>query len=119
MRIWAATLMLSLLMAGAARATQTETDTLDQAMTTAMSSNPALASARERARAEGEAVPLALADWLPQISVNASANQTHRSEHTFALTVREKPEYWIASLNTSWLLFASGRRTAAMHQGWG
>jgi len=116
MGIWAATLMCSLLIVGAASATETETETLDQAMAAAMSSNPALASARERARAEGEAVPLALAEWLPQINVNASANQTRRSERTFALTVREKPEYWIASLNTSWLLFASGRRTAAMHQ---
>lgn len=91
-------------------------ETLPEAMGTALATNPSLASARAQVRAVREALPLAWAEALPQVSGVASANQVLRGENTPAFTIREQPEYWIATLNTSTLLFGSGRVLASTRQ---
>lgn len=91
-------------------------ETLPEAMSKALETNPSLASARAQVRAVREALPLAWSEALPQVSGAASANQIQRGENIPALTIREQPEYWIATLNTSTLLFGSGRVLASTRQ---
>lgn len=92
-------------------------ETLPEAMESAIEGNPSLAAARARVQSIREELPLAWSEALPQIDLNASANQVNRSEQSpFATTVRERPDYWIASINTSTLLFGSGRVLASTRQ---
>lgn len=84
----------------------------------AMSTNPALAAERSRVRAVRQTLPQAWAELLPQVSVDASAVEQDSSEDEFlpAFTIREQPEYWIASVRSSTLLFGSGRVLASTRQ---
>ena len=116
MRIPFAAFCSLLALATVARAEETARETLPEAMAIALKSNPGLASARDQATAAREALPIAWAEALPQISASASANQVYRSERTLGFFVRDRPEYWIASINTSWLLFGGGRVMASTHQ---
>jgi|CXWL01.1.fsa_nt_gi outer membrane protein len=95
---------------------QANGESLPDAMATALETNPSLASARAQVRGVRESLPLAWSEALPQISGNASATQTLRGENTPAFTIREQPEYWIATLNTSTLLFGGGRVWASTRQ---
>ncbi|HVY83683.1 MAG TPA: TolC family outer membrane protein [Caulobacterales bacterium] len=79
-------------------------ETLDEAMTDAVTSNPALAAQRERLSAARQAVPLALSEALPQISLSADA--TRSDGHGGGNTPRN--DDWGASANGSQLLFSSG-----------
>jgi len=97
-------------------ATPASAETLPDAMRMALETNPSLAAARAQVRGVREALPLAWAEALPQISGAATATQIQRGEDQFAFTIREQPEYWIASLNTSTLLFGSGRVLASTRQ---
>lgn len=85
---------------------------------TAISTNPALAAERARVRAVRQALPQAWAELLPQVTVDASAIEQDSSEDEFlpAFTIREQPEYWIASVRSSTLLFGSGRVLASTRQ---
>lgn len=80
---------------------------------TAVSSNPGLAAERARLRAIRQALPAAWAELLPQVTVDASAIEQDSSEENIAFTVRQQPEYWIASVHASTLLFGSGRVAAS------
>ncbi|GAM98289.1 type I secretion outer membrane protein tolC precursor [alpha proteobacterium U9-1i] len=91
-------------------------ETLPEAMRMALETNPSLASSRAQVRAVREALPLAWSEALPQISGSATATQILREENQPAISIREQPEYWIASLNTSTLLFGSGRVMASTRQ---
>jgi outer membrane protein len=82
----------------------------------AVSTNPALAAERSRVRAVRQAMPQAWAELLPQVSVDATAIEQDSTEEGFAFTVREQPEYWIASVRSSTLLFGSGRVLASTRQ---
>ncbi|MGE0741147.1 MAG: TolC family outer membrane protein [Hyphomonadaceae bacterium] len=92
-------------------------ETLPEAMQSAIEGNPSLAAARARVTAIRQELPLAWSEALPQISLSGSANQNNRSEQSpFATTVRERPDYWIASVNTSTLLFGGGRVWASTRE---
>lgn len=91
-------------------------ETLPEAISAALASSPALGSERARLAAVREALPLAWAEALPQINADASANTVNRSEPIFSPNVREQPEYWIATVRTSTLLFGSGRILASTRQ---
>jgi outer membrane protein len=84
----------------------------------AMSTNPSLAAERARVRAVRQAMPQAWAELLPQVTVDASAIEQDSSEDEFlpAFTIREQPEYWVASVRSSTLLFGSGRVLASTRQ---
>jgi outer membrane protein len=91
-------------------------ETLPEAISAALSSSPSLAAQRARLQAVRQALPIAWAEALPQISVDLSANQTERTENQLALTVREQPEYWIGSVRTSTLLWGAGRVSSSTRQ---
>ena len=84
----------------------------------AVATNPGLAAERTRVRAVRQALPQAWAELLPQVSAEASVIEQDSSEDEFtpAFTIREQPEYWIASVRSSTLLFGSGRVLASTRQ---
>jgi outer membrane protein len=115
MRRFNAGLVAALL--AAAIASPAAGETLPEAMQSAVESNPTLAAARARVLSVRQELPLAWSQALPQIQFDASANQINRSEQSpFASNVREQPDYWITSINTSTLLFGSGRVLASTRQ---
>jgi outer membrane protein len=83
-------------------------DTLDEAMSTAVETNPSLAAQRQRLRAAREALPQALSEALPQVSVGGLAARTDRDGEG-PLIDTPPTEAWSASANASQLLFGSGR----------
>lgn len=95
-----------------------EGPTFQSEAVTAISTNPSLAAERARVRAVRQALPQAWAELLPQVTVDATAIEQDSSEDEFlpAFTIREQPEYWIASVRSSTLLFGSGRVLASTRQ---
>lgn len=91
-------------------------ETLPEALTDALQSNPALSSQRAQLNAVRQELPLAWSEALPHITGSASATRQQQSEGTFAITVRQQPEYWIGTINTSTLLFGSGRVWSSTRQ---
>jgi outer membrane protein len=87
-------------------------DTLDEAMVSAVESNPSLAAQRQRLRATRENLPQAWAEALPQVSVSAGATVTDRDNETPFLDT-DRTEDWSGSANASQLLFGSGRVVAS------
>ncbi|MGD9967434.1 MAG: TolC family outer membrane protein [Hyphomonadaceae bacterium] len=88
-------------------------DTLGEAMASAQETNPTLAAQRQRLRATREALPQALAEALPQVSVSASANANDRDFEDPAIPDAGRTETWSAQANVSQLLFGSGRVLAS------
>lgn len=82
----------------------------------AITSNPALAAERARVMAVRQSMPVAWSELLPQVSAEASAISQDSTEQRLALNIREQPEYWIATLRVSTLLFAGGRVFATTRQ---
>jgi outer membrane protein len=109
--LWAAASCLALIAATPAAA-----ETLSEALYTAVETSPRLGSAREQVSAARQALPIAWAEALPQISATASANKIERSETVPATFVREQPKYWVASLTTSTTLFSSGHVFASTRE---
>lgn len=99
-------------------AQELEAPTFQSEAMTAMSTNPSLAAERARVRAVRQALSQAWSELLPQVSVDATAIEQDSSEDEFlpAFTIREQPEYWIASVRSSTLLFGSGRVLASTRQ---
>lgn len=97
---------------------QVEPPTFQAEAMTAMLTNPSLAAERSRVRAVRQALPQAWSELLPQVSLDATAIEQDSSEDEFlpAFTIREQPEYWIASVRSSTLLFGSGRVLASTRQ---
>jgi outer membrane protein len=97
---------------------EVEAPTFQSEAVIAMSTNPGLAAERARVRAVRQALPQAWAELLPQVTVDATAIEQDSSEDEFlpAFTIREQPEYWIASVRASTLLFGSGRVLASTRQ---
>jgi outer membrane protein len=106
------TLIVSLAALSAAISTA-QADTLADAMVSAQDSNPTLAAQRQRLRATREALPQALADALPQVSVSASANASDRDFEDPLEPDAGRNETWSAQANVSQLLFGSGRVLAS------
>lgn len=121
MRLSAASVGFVMLIATAsfdAAAQETERATFESEAMIAISTSPTLAAERARVRAVREALPQAWSEILPQVSVDASAIEQDSTEDEFtpAFTIREQPEYWIASVRASTLLFGSGRVLASTRQ---
>jgi len=83
-------------------------ETLDEAVASAVETNPSLAAQRARLNATREQLPQARADLLPQLSVSAGADRTNNDLGT--------DEGWSAGLSASQLLFAGGRTLASVRQ---
>lgn len=83
-------------------------ETLAEAMTAAVDSNPTLAAQRQRLNATREALPQAWAEALPQVSVSGLAQASDRDSDN-PLLEGDRTETWTASANASQLLFGSGR----------
>ncbi len=83
-------------------------DTLADAMSDAIQSNPSLAAARQRVNATRETLPQAWSEALPQVSVSGSASASDR-DADFALLDGDREENWSANASASQLLFAGGR----------
>lgn len=96
--------LLALAMAAPAAA-----DTLPEAMTEAVESNPTLAAQRQRLAATREALPQAWAEALPQVSLSAGANVGER----FPTPADDRTETWTGSASASQLVFGSGRVLAS------
>jgi outer membrane protein len=82
----------------------------------AVASNPSLAAERARLLAVRQALPTAWAEALPQINADALVVAQDRTEDRFDLSIRGQPEYWIASVRVSTLLFGGGRIWASTRQ---
>lgn len=80
-------------------------DTLADAMSTAVQTNPSLGAARQRLRATREVLPQAWSEALPQINLSAGAT---RADFSGDLGDGHS-ETWNAGADASQLLFASGR----------
>jgi outer membrane protein len=89
---------------------------LVEATAAALETSPSLASSRARLEAVREEMPIAWAEALPRVTLDASAFDNERSEFTLPTTVRENSQYWIGSVRTSTLLFGGGRAWFARRQ---
>lgn len=83
-------------------------DTLGEAMTAAVNSNPTLAAQRQRLNATREALPQAWAEALPQVTVSGVAQRSGVDSDVPALDTPSQ-ETWTTQANGSQLLFGSGR----------
>jgi len=90
-------------------------DTLAEAMSAAVDSNPSLAAQRARLRATREQLPQAWAEALPQISVSAGATRRAFGGENADGTPVTSPaqEDWSGSASASQLLFGGGRVLAS------
>src|SRR5262245_59688454 len=97
--------------------TTAPTDTLDEAIVSAMTTNPSLAAARQRLAATRESLPQARAEMLPSLtlsaSTSASASETRFDDGT---TTGSEVAPWSGGVSASQLLFASGRVAATTRQ---
>ncbi|UPT61161.1 MAG: TolC family protein [Hyphomonadaceae bacterium JAD_PAG50586_4] len=115
---WGAIAFLVAMTPLGAAAQTSEPATFQSEAIIAISTSPTLAAERARVRAVREALPQAWSELLPQVSLDASAIEQDSTEDEFtpAFTIRERPEYWIASVRASTLLFGSGRVLASTRQ---
>ncbi len=93
-------------------ATPASAETLAEAMTAAVESNPSLAAQRRRLDATREALPQAWAEALPQVSVIGLA-QSSDGDSDNPLLETGRIETWTTSANASQLVFGSGRVLAS------
>ncbi|MFO1018793.1 MAG: TolC family outer membrane protein [Hyphomonadaceae bacterium] len=87
-------------------------ETLAESMTSAVEGNPTLAAQRQRLNATREALPQAIAQALPQVSISGSASATDRDSDNVALD-GDRTETWSANAGVSQLLFGGGRVLAS------
>lgn len=109
-------LMMGAMFVAAAISTPGYAQTLEEETRATIATSPALGAERARLEAVREARPLAWSELLPQISLEGSAVDYDRSEFNAMNQVRELPNYWLASLRSSTLLFGSGRVWASTRQ---
>lgn len=83
-------------------------ETLVEATAAALETSPALAAERARLEAVREEMPIAWAEALPQITLDAAAFDGRSTEQAIPIRVRENPEYWIGTVRSSTLLFGGG-----------
>ncbi len=106
-------LMLGLALVAVVAAAPAYAQTLEEETRATIATSPALGVERARLEAVREARPVAWSELLPQITLEGSAVDSDRSELPKAINiltpVRELPDYWVASLRSSTLLFGSGR----------
>lgn len=94
-----------------AAAAPANADTLTEAMTTAVETNPTLAAERQRLNATREQLPQAWSELLPQLSLSAGATRSNRDGQGPGIDT-ESSETWSGSVGGSQLLFSGGRVVA-------
>ncbi len=109
-------LMMGAIFVAAAVSTPGYAQTLEEETRATIATSPVLGAERARLEAVREARPLAWSELLPQITLEGSAVDYDRSEANNFQQVRELPNYWLASLRSSTLLFGSGRVWASTRQ---
>ncbi|HCK83260.1 MAG TPA: hypothetical protein DHW63_01675, partial [Hyphomonadaceae bacterium] len=109
-------LMMGAMFVAAAISTPGYAQTLEEETRATIATSPVLGAERARLEAVREARPLAWSELLPQITLEGSAVDYDRSEFNSRSQVRELPNYWLASLRSSTLLFGSGRVWASTRQ---
>ncbi len=109
-------LLMGAMFVAAIVATPGYAQTLEEETRATIATSPVLGAERARLEAVREARPLAWSELLPQISLEGSAVDYDRSEFNSMNQVRELPNYWLASLRSSTLLFGSGRVWASTRQ---
>lgn len=82
----------------------------------AVANSPVLSAERSRVNAVRQSLPAAWAEALPQVIVDAAAIAQDSSEERLAFTIRDQPEYWVATVRVSTLLFGGGRVWASTRQ---
>ncbi|MCH7711429.1 MAG: TolC family protein, partial [Proteobacteria bacterium] len=87
-RGWLTRLALAPLLAAALSPGAAFADTLDQALAKAYNNNPTLLAERARLRAIDEAVPQALSNWRPTVTLTGEAGVTRTDSATTAPHVR-------------------------------
>lgn len=110
-------LMMGLAAVACIAATPAYAQTLEEETRATIATSPVLGRERARLEAIREARPIAWSELLPQVSIDANAIETDRSEAVFPSPfVRDQPEYWVASLRISTMIFGSGRVWASTRQ---
>lgn len=106
-------LMLGLAVVAVVAAAPAYAQTLEEETRATIVTSPALGAERARLEAVREARPQAWSELLPQITLEGAAVDSDRSELpktiNLATPIRELPDYWVATLRSSTLLFGSGR----------
>lgn len=112
-------LMMGAVLAAAAISTPGYAQTLEEETRATIATSPVLGAERARLEAVREARPIAWSELLPQITLEGSGVDAERSELGPVRTrtqIRELPDYWVASIRSSTLLFGSGRVLATTRQ---
>lgn len=110
-RGWLARLAMAPLLVAALAPGVAFADTLDQALAKAYNSNPRLLAERARLRAIDEAVPQALSNWRPTVTLTAEAGITRTDSATTTPHVRTT-EPTTADITVTQPLYRGGRTTA-------
>ena len=110
-RGWLARLAMAPLLVAALAPGVAFADTLDQALAKAYNNNPTLLAERARLRAIDEAVPQALSNWRPTVTLTAEAGITRTDSATTTPHVRTT-EPTTADITVTQPLYRGGRTTA-------
>ena len=101
-------------------AAQAQTKTLQDAMITAYSNNPALQASRALLRATDENVPAALAGWRPTVTLNASAGPSWGTQTNPVggqlYTTNEKRYITTGTATVTQPIYRGGRTVAATNK---
>jgi outer membrane protein len=97
---------------------QASADSLQDALVKAYQSNPQLLAERANLRATDEQVAQAIAQWRPQVSINATYSKAHAESKTdgVAAQVLSRTENWGADVTARQTVFAGGRILAQRRQ---
>ncbi|TDJ14115.1 MAG: hypothetical protein E2O65_14850, partial [Gammaproteobacteria bacterium] len=110
-RGWLAGLAMAPLLAAALAPGAAFADTLDQALAKAYNNNPTLLAERARLRAIDEAVPQALSNWRPTVTLTGEAGVARTDSATATPHVRTT-EPTTAEITVTQPLYRGGRTTA-------
>jgi outer membrane protein len=97
-------------------ATPVAAEDFEAELALAVTNSPVLSAERSRVNAVRQSLPSAWAEALPQITVDAAAVAQDSSEERLAFNIRDQPEYWVATVRVSTLLFGGGRVWASTRQ---
>ena len=102
-------MVLSVFSIRAARANAGDTITLEKALETALTRNPALSASRQEVAAAGAAVIQASAGYLPQVSASGAYDHTRQDAYTGASLQDRDNDTYTGALSVSQLLYDFGK----------
>jgi outer membrane protein len=115
-------LMMGMVVMAAAAVSPSYAQTLEEETRATIVTSPVLGAERARLEAVRETRAVAWSELLPQISLDASAvdfargSDSNAAANNFFSQTRELPNYWVATIRSSTLLFGSGRVWASTRQ---